>query len=169
MDGGKSQPARECLDDFCRYAAEASTRKGLYGRMLTENGVKKAALCMAAKRAGAVSPTHSLKFTFSEEQEEALAVVCLLHARQGTALRIRDFIELASFLAGKKDGHKFSYRFVHEFVSRHSASICIKSAVITSPKRSLETMKSKTLDFIRALKTTHGHENHQQKQYRSFR
>ena len=106
---------------------------------------------MTAKTAGVVSPTHFLKFTFSVEEDELLAVVCLLHAGQGTPKTIPDFVSLATKFAEKKKDEKFSHCFEHIFIKRHSSALCLKTGIPTSPTRSFETMQQKTEEITMSL------------------
>ena len=100
-------------------------------------------LCMTAKTAGVVSPTHSLKFTFSVVEEELLAVVCLLHARQGTPKMIPDFVSLATKFAEKKKDEKFSHCFEHIFIKRHSSALCLKTGFLHHPHVALKQCNRK--------------------------
>ena len=108
-------------------------------------------LYSAAKRAGLTSPEHSLRFAFSLEEEEALVVVCLLHARQGTPLTRLEFRQLAAIYAKRDGGKIFSSHFVSNFVSRHSDELCAVRGKITSPTRCHGVTKQRTEDFIASM------------------
>ena len=84
------------------YAKRAHTRKGAYALISRNTGRTVNSLRVAASREGLTSRRHSLQFAFSEKEEEALVTACIVHARQGTPLTIRDFIQMASFFAPKK-------------------------------------------------------------------
>ena len=133
------------------YSAEAVTRKGAYQRLSEEAGTSVGSLYTAASRAGMTSPSHSLRFAFSEEEEKALVTVCLLYARQGTPLTIYDFLELASHFAKMEEGHLFSRHFALSFIARHSDALCKRKGKLTSPTRSYEAMQQKTEEFIASM------------------
>ena len=112
MSAATRSPAKEHLYKLEEYSSQASMRDGAYSRMSAESGSTVSALRAAASRAGLTSPSHSLKFAFSLEEEKALVVVCLLYARQGARLSIIDFIKLANHFAKKEEGTSFSRHFV---------------------------------------------------------
>ena len=58
---------------------------------------------------GLLSSSHSLRFIFSEEEEEMLVLICIVYAHQGSPLTVDAFHDLASFLAGRDE---FSRYFV---------------------------------------------------------
>ena len=65
---------------------------------------------------GLLSPSHSLQFIFSEEEEQMLVLICIVNAHQGSALTIDAFRDLASFLAGRDEMHPISRHFVDKFI-----------------------------------------------------
>ena len=151
MSAVQHSPAKEQLYKFDEYSSQASTRSGAYSRMSMESGSSAGALRVAASRAGLTSPSHSLKFAFSMEEEIALVVVCQLYARQGTPLSVIDFIKLASHFAKKEEGKLFSRHFVDDFIDRHDDVLCKAKGKLTSPTRCYETMKEKTYEFIDSM------------------
>ena len=108
-------PAKAHLEELRESIKRSPTRRSALMRISKERGISVDALRMAAKRAGLVSPDHSLKYAFSEMEEKGLVLTCLLYARQCTPLSIPSFIELASFFAKREKGHYFSYHFAHSF------------------------------------------------------
>ena len=99
-------------------------------------------------KAGLTSFEHSLKSSFTKEEEEVIVTIFLLRARQETPLIIDAFIGLVTFLAERDEDHRFSRHFVSLFITRHEIDICIHSGKITSPTRSKEVMLKKTKEFI---------------------
>ena len=95
-----------------------------------------------------MSKTHSARFAFSEEEEQALVCACIVYLRQGTPLTIGAFIDIASFFAQKDDKHLFSRHFCYSFLERHASEICLKSGKLTSPTRCSKVMLQKTKEFI---------------------
>ena len=57
---------------------------------------------MIISRAGVKDIVGSASFTLPPDHEEALVVVCLAYARQGTPMTIQDFLTLASKVVKKK-------------------------------------------------------------------
>ncbi len=151
MCAEQRSPAKEHIYKVEEYAMQATTRKGAYQRVSEETGTSTSALYMAASRAGLTSPSHSLRYAFTEEEEKALVTVCLLYARQGTPLTITEFIVLASNFAGRDESHYFSRHFVSSFVSRHSDSLSVRTGKLTSPTRIYEAMRQKTEEFIASM------------------
>ena len=113
--------------------------------------VTEAAIRQALWRKSRACPHQSYKCAFSEEEEKLLEQVCVIHARQGTALSRQEFIELASIFAGKDKDHPFSSRFVDGFLERHKAVLVSRRETITSPTRCLGTTLEKTKEFISTL------------------
>ena len=112
MDSPQRLPAKALFSELQENVRRTSTRKGAYANLTADAPCIPHSLCMTPKRAGVVSPTHSLKFTFSVEEEELLAVVCLHHAHQGTPKTIPDFVSLATKFAEKKKDEKIIYLIV---------------------------------------------------------
>lgn len=107
MDENRRPPAKECLYDVKEDMRRASTRQGLYARMSLETGRSEPSIRMAVSRAGLTKGGLSLHHIFSSEEEEALVAACIIFARQGVPYTIRDFIELASSFAEKKNVRNF--------------------------------------------------------------
>ena len=131
-----------------KYLSRASTRPVAYQRVAEEYGYSEGYIKKTASEMGLVSLKHSVRFTFSEEEEQALVCACIIYSRQGTPLTIDSFIQLASFFANKDEKHPFSRHFCYSFLERHSAEICLKSGKLTSPTRCSKVMREKTLEFI---------------------
>ena len=146
-----SSPAKEFLYKVNEYAKEASTRKDAYKLVSLETGSSCNSLRLDASRSGLTKTGRSLKYAFSEEEEKALVTVCLMYARQNMPLTIKDFIELASIFAKKKEGHYFSYAFVSDFVKRHSDVLKKKEGKVTSPRRCIDAMQQNTQDFVESM------------------
>jgi len=91
---------------------------------------------------------NHLHCAFSKREEKAMAKFCLIKARMGSPMTIPDFIEFASFLAGKDPSRPFSRKFVTGFVKRNRDVIAIRHAKITSPTRRRKMMKVDTETFI---------------------
>ena len=100
---------------------------------------------------GLLSSSHSLRFIFSEEEEQMLVLICIVYARQGSALTIDAFRDLASFLAGRDEMHPISRHFVDKFIERHNDELWTRIGKLTSPKRCLSTMLTLTNNFIRTM------------------
>ena len=98
---------------------------------------------------GATSSRHSLKYAFSEEEEEALADVCVMYARLGTPFIIPHFILVASYFAKRfRRASFFSDTFARQFIQRHSGLLCLRGGKLTSPTRNTSVMEKKTEEFI---------------------
>ena len=141
----------ECLYKLKVYMSVASTRTEAYKRLAEEYGVSVAAIKTAASRACLTLPPHSLQYSFTIEEEDAIAAICIKNARQGTPLTIPDFIEMLSRYKNFPDGHRFSRHFVSDFVDRHSSLLKIGAGKVTSPTRSLDNMDKLTEKFIADL------------------
>ena len=79
-------PAKAHLEELRESIKRSPTRRSALMRISKERGISVDALRMAAKRAGLVSPDHSLKYAFSEMEEKGLVLTCLIYARQYTPL-----------------------------------------------------------------------------------
>ena len=99
-----------------------------------------------ASEMGLLSSSHSLRFIFSEEEEQMLALICIVYARQGSPLTIDAFRDLASFLA---EMHPISRHFVDNFIECHNDELWARIGQLTSPKRCLSTMLTLSNNFIR--------------------
>ena len=107
------------------------------------------ALRKRVSRAGLTSKKFSLMCTFSKEEEDALADVCILCSFSNQPLTIPDFIRLASYLADRFDESSFFTRsFLRRFLNRHKGLLWKTSGKTTSPIRCSDKMLQKTEDFI---------------------
>ena len=89
----------------------------------------------AASKAGLTSPNHTLRFTFSEREEEMLVCACLIYARQGTPFTVPVSIDVARILAEWDEDHPFSRHFVSDSVERHRDGLCMDNGKITFMRR----------------------------------
>ena len=96
MDAAEHKRADDYLYLVDESAERASTRNRAIPSASIKSGVSANALRLAYWRKGKETPHRSLKFAFSEEEENLLEAVCVIHAHQGTPLSDHDFIELAS-------------------------------------------------------------------------
>ena len=139
---------KDWTEALIKYMSRASTRPTACQRVATEFDLSVRYIKRKASELGLLTSMHSLRYAFSEEEEQALVCACILYARQGTPLTLEAFNEIASFFAGKKDGDHFSEHFCRDFVDRHTSEIVFRSGKITSPTRSLKVMLQKTEEFI---------------------
>ena len=140
MSSVRRKPAKAYLYELQEEIKRSPTRKHALARVAGRNGISANALRMAAERAGLTSPANSLKLAFSQQEEEALVLTCLLYARQYTPLSIQSFIDLASIYAKKEKDQYFSYHFVYDFVERHSDELRLSEGKVTSATRCFEAM-----------------------------
>jgi len=141
-------PKGDWKETLIYYMSRAFTRPIAYQRVAEEFGLSEGYIKKAASKLGLVSKTHSARFAFSEEEEQALVCACIVYLRQGTPLTIGAFIDIASFFAQKDDKHLFSRHFCYSFLERHPSEICLKSGKLTSPTRCSKVMLQKTKEFI---------------------
>ena len=127
------------------------TRSHAFDLVAKESGLTVTALRVAAHREGWTESVDSPKLALPAEYEEALVVVCIIHARQGTPLSKSEFIILASKFAKKKAGEFFTAKFVKGFIHRHRDQLSMKPGKSMSPTRSFEAMQDKTLEFVSSL------------------
>ncbi len=73
----------------------------------------------AASKSGLTSSRQSLRYAFTEREEEMLVCACLIYAREGTPFTVPIFAEVARTVAERDDGRPFSRHFVSDFVERH--------------------------------------------------
>ena len=99
---------------------------------------------------------HSMRFTFSKKEEDALVLTCILYARQYTPLTLKGFIDLASTFARKPEGKKISWNFADGFLKQRHEDLVVKEEEVTSSKRSLYTLLQYTEDFIDLINTLRG-------------
>ena len=144
----KHPPAKDVLPSVVDYSKHACTRSEAFLRVSQETGIPVSTLRVAAMREGVIPKEHSLKYTFSEEEEEALVAACVIYARQGIPLTVRAFIKMASRYAGFEEGRFLSYNFAHTFIERKSLDLCMKTGKQTSPTRCMETMQQLTENFV---------------------
>ena len=148
-----SKPARgkDCLP-FVRECAKHAFSRGDSIRLAaefydcSENSVR-----IALHNEGKIKPYCTLKRAFTDEEEELLEAVCVIHARAGRALSESDFIELASIFAGRDEKHQFSHQFMLSFIDRHKNVLFRDDGKITSPTRCLDTTQEKTQEFLSLL------------------
>ena len=107
--------------------------------------------CVVFHKESLTDKLNTLKLALPPECEKALVVDWLMYSRAGNPLTIRDFIEIASKMAGKEDGDLFSRSFATCFFDRHKEVLEAKVGKITSKTRCYEEMLQNTLDFIDAL------------------
>ena len=108
----------------------------LYDKLSEETGASKGSIRVVASRAGLTSPAHSLMYSFSEEEEDALVNVCVAYARKGEPFTILDFITIASIFDERfEKSDFFSCSFAKRFRKRHSDVLSIRKGKITSPTR----------------------------------
>ena len=86
---------------------DPSTRKDAYKILSFETGRKIPCLRVIINRAGVKDIVGSASLALPPDHEDALVVVCLAHARQGTPMTIQDFLTLASKVVKKKDDELF--------------------------------------------------------------
>ena len=108
------------------YMNRATTRPYAFELVAKDYGYSAGYLKKAASECGLLSSTHSLRYAFSEEEEQALVCACIVYSRQGTPLTMKAFNDIASFFAGRDDKHHFSHHFCDSFLDRHAAEICLK-------------------------------------------
>ena len=147
----KHRSAKEYLPRVLEYSRHACTRADAFQRVSEETGISVSTLRVAAMREGLITKDHSLKFIFSEEEEDALVAACVIYSRQGTPLTVKAFIILASRFAGYREGQFLSYQFAHDFIERKSLYLCMKHGKQTSPTRCMETMQQLTENFDRLI------------------
>ena len=133
------------------YMSSAPTREDAYQRMAEDFGVSVDSVRNAASKAGLTSSRQSLRYAFTEREEEMLVCACLIYARQGTPFTVPVFAEVARTVAERDEGRPFSRHFVSDFVERHRDELTIDSGKITSPTRSSDTMLEQTQRFIDCL------------------
>ena len=131
--------------------SSAPTREDAYQRMDEEFRVSVDSVRNAASKAGLTSSRQSLRYAFTEREEEMLVCACLIYARQGTPFTVPVFAEVARTVAERDEGRPFSRHFVSDFVERHRDELTIDSGKITSPTRSSDTMLEQTQRFIDCL------------------
>ena len=135
---------KECI-------SRSPTRRNACKRFAEISGKSEDAFRKVLYDEGFVKSGHSLRYAFSEEEEEGLVHTCLLYARQYTPLTIQGFINLASFFAEKPPGEKFSRHFATDFVRRHSDVLRMKKGKVTSARRCFESMQQNTIEFIDSI------------------
>ena len=148
MSAVSRSPAKEQQYKFGKYSSKASMKSEAYSLMVSSSRSSVGVLRVAACRAHLTSPSHSLKFPFSTEEEKALVVVCRLYARQGIPLSIIVFIKLASHFAKKKRVSFFLVILMLFFFERHNEVLCKARGKLTIPTRCNEVMKEKTYKFF---------------------
>ena len=99
--------AKACIPFRRRVYEKGSIKKEAIRLAAKKYRVTEAAIRQALWRKSKACPHQSYKCTFSEEEEKLLEQVCVIHARQRTALSRQEFIELASIFAGKDKDHPF--------------------------------------------------------------
>ncbi len=144
----KSCSEPEWKDVFIKYMKSASTRQKACSLVAAEYGYSEGYIKKKASEMGLLSSSHSLRFIFSEEEEQMLVLICIVYARQGSPLTIDAFRDLASFLAGRDEMHPISRHFVDKFIERHKEELWARIGKLTSPKRCLSTMLPLTNKFI---------------------
>ena len=112
---------------------------------------------------GLLSSTHSRRYIFSEEEEQALFCACIIYSRQGTPLTMNSFVDIASLFAGRDEEHFLLRHFCSSFLIRHKGEIRFLSGKITSPARCLDTMLQKTNEFIAQFEKKMAEKNLSQK------
>ena len=153
MCAAERKPAKSYLYKVDELATQACTRGSVYDRVSEKSGKSSGSLRTAASRLGLTKTGHSLHFLFSDAQEQALVCACVIHARQGSAMTILEFRQMASFVAKKEPGDLVSTHFAKDFVCRHGDVLCRKKGKITSPTRSSDTMLERTKEFIDTMNT----------------
>ena len=78
-----SSPASFFVDEIENTRKQGSRRKNLFGTLAGLTGKIANSLRVAAHRQGLTSERGFNKCTLSPEEEEALIIVCLVHAREG--------------------------------------------------------------------------------------
>ena len=102
MSATKRRQAKDYLYLVDKYAARASTRNEAFRLASIESGISETALRVAWWRATKGSPRRSLKYAFSEEEENLLEAACVIHARQGVPLSCQNFASLLGIFRSKK-------------------------------------------------------------------
>ncbi len=149
----KRKDREKCLNKLIEYMSKASTRTEAYARVAKEFGTSIAAIRMMASRAHLTSKAHSMRCSFTIEEEDSIVQICIKYARRGEPLTIPDFIELVSRYKKKPKNKKFSRKFVTSFCKRHKDVLCVKPGKTTSPTRSSDVMQQYTEGFIDELDT----------------
>ncbi len=148
MKGGVKE---KCFERLREYMSNASTRRGAYARVAEEFRVSVSAIKMAASRAGITSRSHSLRYSFSVEEEQDIKTFCIKHARRGTPLSVPELMELLSRYKKISGKGGISRKFVTGFIERHKRFLCLKTGKLTSPTRSSDVMLQLTNNFIDEL------------------
>ena len=151
MSAGRCQEARKWIGRFLELRSEPSTRGKAYEILSEESGLPVELLRLVVSRDGLTDKANNLHLALSPDRENALVVVCLVYSRAGNPLSIRDFISIASKIAGKSEGEVFSRKFVAGFCERHADVLVKRNGTITSKRRCYEQMLQNTLEFIDAL------------------
>ena len=151
MEEAKTPPAKNFLGRFLELKSNPSTRRKAYEILEKESGKSRNSLRVAFCKEGKTCSRDSCKFSLPPEVEEALVVICLVHARQGAPLTKRDFLVLASKMAKKEEGEVFSSSFFKDFMSRHMETLKKSHGKITSKTRCYESMLQKTQEFISSM------------------
>jgi len=102
---------QECLKKLEEYKSSAFTRRHIYLILSLETGHSIQSIWTAASKAGLTASGRSLKYAFTEEEEEALATVCMIYARANKSFTIPYFLKVASYFAGKFNCSEFFSRF----------------------------------------------------------
>ena len=112
---GTSSPAKEYLYKLEEYKKQASTTKDAYKRLSLETGISSNSFRLVTSKKGLARNSRSL------------ATLCLMYAHQNLPVCFKEFIELASIFAKKEEDKYFSYRFVSDFVDRHTGILLKKN------------------------------------------
>ena len=91
MSAAEPPRARDVLSLVDEYASRSPERKTAYSKAAAKSGVSVAALRTAACRQGEKEHRRSLKYAFSEREEDLLEAACVFHARQGIPLTYDEF------------------------------------------------------------------------------
>ncbi len=115
MSVSQYKQAKNLVGRFLEHRSDPTTRNKAYEILFNETGIPIGTLRVVFHRLGLTDKLNSLKLALPPEREMALVVICLLYSRAGNPLTIRDFIEIASKMAGKEDGDLFTQKFATFF------------------------------------------------------
>ena len=129
-------------------------REKIYGTLSEEYQRFPGSIRTSVSRAHLIPPSCSLHRAFTDEEEEALADVCVMYARQGTPFTVPHFIQIASYFAGRyKKEEFFSEFFARSFIKRHEEVLCYQDGILTSPTRMSDKMLQMTDEFNTMMNT----------------
>ena len=112
-----SYPEKDWKDTLLKCMGRAFTRPNAFKIAAAKHGYSVRYVKKAASELGLLSSTHSLKFAFSEEEEQALVCACIIYSRQGTPLTLDTFRDIATFFWWQRRQAPFFASFLRLFSS----------------------------------------------------